>query len=135
MNELLKATIMEIEKRAEELKEELRKQRDVEQAISLLEKRKEELITSVMTLEQIKVPTDLVKFYIENTGNVWVTKRVATNNDFLELRIGSCWPIQDSSLGLGKGVYRFILLAVKEDVVPDKRTGLFIDDYNRQIAL
>ncbi len=132
----VKIAIEQLEKKTRELKEELMEQQDLNKAILTLEQKAANLKQQLSDLSSIQIPRDLLEYYIQTNGHVWISKIVAIGN----LRLNNCGrdlfygSSAQSEFELPRGAYRLILMALPQKVKPDSH-GEFCDDYGNRIRI
>ena len=102
-----------------------------------LDEKVENLKGQLQLLDEVKVPSDILKLYLENDGKVWVSKRVSIiENGRFDLWSGArnlFYPNTDSrepEFRLRNGVYRLVILAIPAEVKESER----VDDYGMPIV-
>ncbi len=138
MNEATQTAIKELERKAEELKAELKEQRDLTGAIAILEAKAAELKDRLTLLAQIPVPVGLLDFYIQSGGNMAVSKLLGVASS---IRYGGVqctfegYHLFDGITSLKPGAYHVVLLAIPQPISEDridKKYHRWRDDYGRE---
>lgn len=132
IKDVVKVVLEQLDKKKEELKAELLEQRDLHQALAALESKAQDLKQQVEVLANLPVPKDLLDFYVKSGGRIWVSKLrgfVASDDFRIQHRARTLnYPEVGHSTtfeGLPSGAYRFVLLAIPQDIPKnfDKRWG------------
>ena len=136
--DLVKVATDQIESLAIDLKMELRRERDVEDAVKRLEICKQNLVEQLEILASLKAPTDLIKLYIETGGKVFTSKRVMVRDGqpLNYFTVGSINIMYENPLNLEAGFYRFVVMALPcEPAKKEKVSGAVYmdDDYGQRI--
>ena len=130
---VIEVALSQLDKRRDELKEELKKEHDLNAALASLDNKAEELKNMLRVLTELPLPTDLLRYYIETGGRVWVSKlRGHNRGDDLQVSHKHRSLSYDERLGeLPSGAYHFILLMVPtKHPEADQRTGVWTDGYS-----
>lgn len=131
MADLVEIAKVKVEEKYLELSARLKEERDLKQALTELETKKDEVIKQLQTLAGLKAPTDLIDFYVKTGGKVWVSKRVFLRGIEREVNVtvrSTNLAAYEAPIQLPKGLYRLILMAIPEEAHPD-RLGNEVDDY------
>lgn len=137
MEKLIGKAVQELEAKAKILKEELRQQRDVKEAIASLESKKEELVNNIKSLTASGMPKDLIDFYVEGKGRLYASKifGIEREDDFrVQLMGGMYNPFYPDSLRLTPGVYKVIVLVLPQDIKLDG-DGWFTDELGHRVSI
>jgi len=140
INEVLGVAIEQLERKTEELKDTLKEQRDVNQALAALEEKAEALKNQLRVLTELPVPKDLLDFYVKSSGQVWVSKlRGHYQDNHLEIRHHARILNDDTFDRLPSGAYRFILLIIPQEI-PDAHKqaypeSLWEDEYGDRFRM
>ena len=124
MEKITEITVKQLEERAKGLKWEMEK---------ALDEKVESLKGQLQLLEEVKVPSDILKLYLENDGKVWVSKRVSlTEGGRFDLVSSGgrnlFYPKPDSrepDFQLPTGIYRLVLMAIPTEIEESQ----LCDDY------
>ena len=127
MEKISELAIKQLEERAKGLKWEFER---------ALDEKVESLKGQLELLNEVKVPSDILKLYLENEGKLWVSKRISVaEGGRLDLWSGSrnlFYPKPDSrepDFRLPTGVYRLVIMAIPAEVEETERC----DDYGAPI--
>ena len=136
----------ELEKEFAKQKADLEQQNELKAAIAALEKKKDDLLSTIKEFSLLPVPLSPLDFYVQNRGKIWASKIIAVDGDQIEvtrngrtlMRI-SPYPIHgvDSGPDLSKGLYKFVLFIVPQPLNPKdiKDNQKFTDDYGNTILI
>jgi len=123
IKDAVKVALGELDKKKEELKCELEQQRDLSQALAQLEARAQEIKEQLEALTNLPVPKDLLDFYVQSGGRIWVSKLrgFESGDRFVIEHRARHLNYSDSSRvttleGLPSGAYRFVLLMIPQDI-------------------
>lgn len=130
--DIIKYLETQLNNKVEELKKELQQQRDLTRALAELEEFAKTLKRTFEEIAKLEIP-DTIFNLVSKDGKVWASKIVVTDNSF-EIRNGAYILLSWSDNFVPKGVYRFIVLAIPQDVEGDK-DGFFKDEYGVSIYL
>ncbi len=127
MEKVTEVIIKQLEERAKGLKWELEK---------ALDEKVEALKGQLQLLDEVKIPSDILKLYLENDGKLWVSKRASiVEGERFDLWSGArnlFWPknaSREPEFRLPTGVYRLVIIAIPTEMEEDARC----DDYGMPI--
>lgn len=133
IKDVIKVALEQLDKKKDQLEDELLEQRDLKQALASLESRAQELKDQLEVLANLPVPKDLLDFYVKSGGRIWVSKlrgfeegdRFIIDHRARILNYFDTQRGQTTIEGLPSGAYRFILLMIPQDIPKevDKRWG------------
>lgn len=135
MGKLLEAAFERIDKKVKELKVELRQERDLQRALHALNEEAGQVKQQLEILTGLPLPTDILDFYIKQSGNVWVSKlRGIGDGDEVTVSSHSRTLTCSSDrrgIRLPPGAYRFVLLAIPQEIKREQldRDSYFFDEY------
>lgn len=100
-----------------------------------LDEHAERIKAQLNELSTLKVPGDMLRYYLETGGLVWVSKNMVIDSNFsghLSLLNRNNNILYHESFMPKKGLYKIVLIAVPQKVEPDKKVQVK-DDYDGYI--
>ncbi len=136
MEKLVEVVKQQMDEEFNKQKEMLKEQSDLKRALSSLDSRYKNILSTIKQLESGDIPSDLLSWYIKTKGTLWISKRKIVNGyaGELHLNINGYDLTYGNDINIPKGLYRFVVIPISQEISVGK-DNVLTDDFGSQTIL